>query len=117
MNKKSRVEPECPEMLPAGVRRQPSCDVSLRQCLPQHRSCERSTDDRRQENRDSPNVKPAYAAMVAECARWNICRTEAFRLARMGLLDTFAIGRKRYVWIASLESLPTRLRASQEGQS
>lgn len=61
--------------------------------------------------------EPAYAAMVPECKRWDICRTEAFRLARLGLIDTFAIGRKRYVWIASLESLPARLHAIQGGQS
>ena len=62
-------------------------------------------------------TRPAYAEMVPECDRWDICRTEAFRLARLGLIDTFAIGRKRYVWIASLESLPARLRAIREGRS
>jgi hypothetical protein len=55
--------------------------------------------------------------MVPECERWDICRTKAFEYARHGLIETFVMGRKRYVVIASLESLPARLRAMQGGQS
>jgi hypothetical protein len=53
---------------------------------------------------------PAYAEMVPECERWDICRTKAFEYARRGLIDTFTMGRKRYVYIASLAALPDRLR-------
>jgi hypothetical protein len=58
---------------------------------------------------------PTYAELVKECERWDICRTKAFDYARRGLIDTFVMGRKRYVVIASLESLPERLRAAQGG--
>lgn len=54
-----------------------------------------------------------YGALVDECARRGIGRTTAFELASKGLLDTFQIGRKRMVYIASLESLPTRLIEAQ----
>jgi len=55
---------------------------------------------------------PAYGfgPLVPECKRRGIAKTKAFELASRGLLDTFMIGRKRFVRIASLESLPDRLR-------
>lgn len=55
-------------------------------------------------------IRPMFAEMVPECRKWSIGRTRAFELARLGLIDTFRDGRKRYVLIASLESLPSRLR-------
>lgn len=58
---------------------------------------------------------PKFAVMVEECKRWGIPRTSAFKLARLRLIETFLIGRKRYVLIDSLQSLPTRLRAMQGG--
>jgi hypothetical protein len=36
---------------------------------------------------------------------------KAFEYSRLRLIETFLLGRKRYVVIASLESLPARLRA------
>lgn len=50
-----------------------------------------------------------FGPLVRECTRRGIGRFTAFKLVREGLLDTFTIGRLRYVRIASLESLPERL--------
>jgi len=55
----------------------------------------------------------AYGLLVPECAKRNIQRTTAFRLAREGLIETFLIGRRRYVKIASLDSLPDRLPSTE----
>lgn len=56
---------------------------------------------------------PEYGELVSECARWGIRRTKAFELARRKLIQTFMIGRKRYVLIASLATLPTRIESSE----
>ncbi len=55
-----------------------------------------------------------YSALIPECARWGIGRTKAFELVRRGLLETFTIGRKRYVLLESLASLPERLRGDRQ---
>lgn len=117
MSKNSRVKPECAEMLPECVRREPSREGPLRPCAPWRRSFVCPSEDAWKEHRDDSKVKPTYAEMVPECERWDICRTKAFEYARHGLIETFVMGRKRYVVIASLESLPARLRAMQGGQS
>ena len=64
-------------------------------------------------NDKSAQATYGYGGLVDECARRGIGRTTAFELASKGLLDTFQIGRKRMVYIASLESLPTRLIEAQ----
>lgn len=58
------------------------------------------------------SISPAsygYGPLVTECKRRGISRTVAFDLARRGLVDTFMLGSRRMVKIASLESLPDRL--------
>lgn len=50
-----------------------------------------------------------FGPLVEECARRGISKTVAFGLVKQGHLDTFTIGRKRYVRIRSLESLPDTL--------
>jgi hypothetical protein len=50
-----------------------------------------------------------YGPLVDTCAAWGIRRNAAFELARRGLIDTFQIGRKRFVRIQSLRTLPDRL--------
>lgn len=57
----------------------------------------------------STNSLPLYAALVPECARWGIGKTKAFELCRNKTLESFKIGRKRYVMIESLAKLPGRL--------
>lgn len=58
---------------------------------------------------ESAAVPYGYGPMIVECKRRGISRTVAFELKKRGLIDTFLIGRKRMVTIASLESLPERL--------
>ncbi len=54
---------------------------------------------------------PAFAPLVPTCAAHGISRTVAFELAASGKLDTFLIGKRRYVYIESLRTLPERLKA------
>ena len=65
----------------------------------------------------------AFFPMVEACASHGIARTVAFALARDGLLETFRIGRRRYVMLQSIHDLPQRLlergsdvRAVQDGR-
>ncbi|TWT22187.1 excisionase [Luteimonas wenzhouensis] len=46
---------------------------------------------------------------MPECTKRGIGRTKAYELANAGLLETFSIGTKRYVFLDSLLSLPERL--------
>lgn len=50
-----------------------------------------------------------FGPLVGECAKRDIGRTVAFDLAARGLLETFTIGRRRYVYLDSLLTLPERL--------
>ena len=52
-----------------------------------------------------------YRAFVPACKDRDISRTTAYYLAKAGLLETFTIGRKRYVYEDSLDSLPERMAA------
>ena len=52
---------------------------------------------------------PTYRPLVPACAEHGIGRSTAFELARTGLLQTFTIGTRRYVWLESLRTLPERL--------
>lgn len=57
-------------------------------------------------------VSYGYGPLVVECKRRGIGRTMAYELQKRGLIETFALGSKRMVKIASLESLPDRLAGS-----
>lgn len=52
-----------------------------------------------------------YRAFLPACSQYDIRRTNAYHLAKSGLLETFTIGRKRYIYLDSLDSLPERLAA------
>jgi hypothetical protein len=65
---------------------------------------------------ESFNYAPTYAPMVPACKAHGIGRSQAFELAASGLLSTFLIGNRRFVYLASLESLPQRLAAPQDDQ-
>jgi hypothetical protein len=52
---------------------------------------------------------PAYGPLVQVCEQHGIGRTTCFRLVREGLLETFRIGARRYVYLSSVASLPDRL--------
>jgi len=63
----------------------------------------------------NPVARP-YRSLVAACAERDISRTVAYELIYKGLLDSFLIGRRRYVYLDSLDTLPQRLTAaSQQG--
>lgn len=53
--------------------------------------------------------EPAYRPLVDACRDHGISRSVAFELARAGKLKTFAIGKRRYVYLESLRTLPERL--------
>lgn len=57
-------------------------------------------------------TEPLYRPLVEACRDHGISRTVAFELARKGLLETFTIGVRRYVYLASLKTLPERLAAA-----
>ena len=53
--------------------------------------------------------QPAYGPLVETCRDHGISRSVAYELARDGLLETFKIGARRYVMLASLHALPQKL--------
>lgn len=57
-------------------------------------------------------VQPNFGPFVETCKAFGIARSRAYELADAGLLDTFKIGRCRFIKIKSLESLPDRLAAN-----
>lgn len=54
------------------------------------------------------NTQPNFAPLTESLRAWGISRTRGFELVKVGLLDTFTIGRRRYVLLDSLRSLPER---------
>ena len=56
-----------------------------------------------------PTITPDFLPFVEACSANRISRTVAYELANAGLLETFTIGRRRYVKVESLRSLPERL--------
>lgn len=62
----------------------------------------------------TPIICPPFGPLVPICAAHGIRRSRAFELVKQGLLDTFVIGRSRFVYIDSVKRLPERL-ASNEG--
>lgn len=53
-----------------------------------------------------------YRPFIPECSKRGIGKTKAYELAKAGLLETFPIGTKRYVYLDSLLTLPHRLAVS-----
>lgn len=52
---------------------------------------------------------PTYGPLVPAAKAFGLSRSGAFDLARRGLIRTFTIGTRRYVYLDSLRSLPERL--------
>lgn len=50
-----------------------------------------------------------FGPFIPECTKRGVGKTRAYELANDGLLETFCIGSKRYVYIDSLLTLPQRL--------
>lgn len=56
-----------------------------------------------------PQDRVPYQPLVDACRARGICRTTAFELKARGLIDCFNIGRRTFVYLDSLDSLPKRL--------
>ena len=52
---------------------------------------------------------PSYGPLVPTAAAFGVSRSVAFKLASEGKLETFTIGKRRYVYLDSLRTLPERL--------
>lgn len=63
----------------------------------------------------SQKAAPAFGGLVEVCTAHGIGRTVALALADKGLLDTFKIGTRRYVYLDSVHTLPQRLQAAKAG--
>lgn len=50
-----------------------------------------------------------FRPFIPECTKRGIGKTKAYELANSGLVETFTLGTKRYVYLDSLLSLPHRL--------
>lgn len=50
-----------------------------------------------------------FRPFIPECAKVGIGRSKAYQLADQGLLETVLIGRRRFIYLDSLYSLPGRL--------
>ena len=55
-----------------------------------------------------------FLPFVETCEEHGISRTAAYRLADRGLIETFTLGRRRYVVMESLRTLPDRMRDAQQ---
>lgn len=58
-----------------------------------------------------PTFEVAYGPLVDVCKAHGISRTRAFQYASQGLLETFPMGNRTYVYVKSVHSLPERLGA------
>lgn len=55
------------------------------------------------------NSVQTFGRLVEECSKVGISRTLAFKLVRLGVLETFSIGKRRFVCLESLRTLPQRM--------
>lgn len=65
----------------------------------------------------SLNEQRDFRPFIPECTKRGIGKTKAYELANAGLLETFPIGSKRYVYLDSLLSLPARLAAANDTEA
>ena len=61
------------------------------------------------------NVTPSYGPLVDVCKAFGISRSVAYELSSGGMLETFRINARRYVYIDSVLSLPQRVAMEQGG--
>ena len=65
---------------------------------------------------ETEHIPRRFRALVPACAERDISRTVAFELNRKGFLETFLLGKRRYVYIDSLDTLPARLAAAEAAE-
>lgn len=57
-----------------------------------------------------------FGPFIPECSKRGFAKTKAYELANAGLLETFCIGSRRFVYLDSLLTLPARLaQAANDG--
>ena len=56
-----------------------------------------------------------FRPFIPECNKVGIGRSKAYELANAGILETVSIGRRRFVYLDSLYSLPQRLSDALKG--
>lgn len=61
---------------------------------------------------DQAIANATFGPFVSRCRDHGIKRTTAYKLLDEGLLDTFVIGRRRYVFNDSLRDLPMKILAA-----
>lgn len=57
---------------------------------------------------DTQKSSRPYGRMVPECRKRGIGRSKAYELEATGLIETFSIGRGKYVFLDTLDTLPQR---------
>jgi hypothetical protein len=55
------------------------------------------------------HVEPSYGPLTDVCRSFGISRSVAYELVADGLLETFKLNARRYVYIDSVRSLPRRI--------
>lgn len=63
------------------------------------------------------NTQPNFIPLTQGLQAYGISRTRGFELVKAGLLETFLIGRRRYVLLDSLRSLPERASGWTRGKT
>lgn len=63
------------------------------------------------------NQSRDFGPFIPECAKRGIGKTVAYELLKDGLLETFTLGAKRYVYLDSLLSLPQRVSRPEQRAS
>lgn len=64
-----------------------------------------------------PAPQPTFAPLVQACRAFGIGKTKAYELASRGQLRTFRLGTRRFVYIDSLRSLPSREGFAERGHA
>lgn len=68
----------------------------------------------KQNARPSWSPDAEFAPFIPACQAHGVQKTTAYALLADGLLDSFLIGRRRFVRLESLRTLPERLRKRAE---
>ena len=58
-----------------------------------------------------------FRPFIPECTKRGLGKTKSYELANAGLLETFQIGTRRFVYLDSLLTLPQRMTALQDEEA
>jgi len=60
------------------------------------------------------NTSREFGPFIPECRKRGLSKTVAYELLKGGLLETFTLGSRRYVYLDSLLTLPQRVGRTQQ---